>query len=797
MCTFPLLSSLLMYRSIPPLLIALTTSLAAQVPARYSRVSIALTGPPRDLAGLAALGLPIDHAEHNGRSCTVEINEADIELVRANGYQVDVLVDDVARWYRERNQGAAPTDERALGWLCDGPTTFTVPLNFNTGSMGGFLTWDEMQTELDDMAALYPGLISAKAPIGLSVEGRPIHFVRISNDPDTDQDKPEVLYTALHHAREPVSMQQLIHYMWWLLENYGTDPQATYLVDNRELYFVPCLNPDGYVYNQITNPDGGGMWRKNRKVNENGSFGVDLNRNYGHEWGLDDEGSSPNPNSETYRGTAAFSEPETQAVRAFCNAHEFRAALNYHAWGDMIIHPWATQQELLTPDSAAFYAHAARITRNNGHSTGTCFQVLNYLTNGSSDDWMYGEQDEKPKILAMTPELGDVDDYFWPPGWRIVPICQNNMDQNLLEAHLVGAYAAATDRSYPVLEHAEEQTPFDVQRLGMDPATFTVALEPLENVASVGAPRSFSDLDFLEVRRDSITLSPVPGLDAGDRIRFIIAVDNGLYTHRDTVERWFGTPVIAFSESGDNIAAWSGGWGVSTNVWHSSPGSITDSPFGPYVPESMNGTTLDDPIDLGSATSATLRFWARWDVNRIYDRVQVSASADGNGWTPLCGALTKPGSWYQNIDEPVYEGRQTEWVQEEMSLNGFIGGDVWLRFGINSNSETGRDGFWFDDLEVITTTDIISSVDAVANGASRPVCWPSPTSDRASVRLNTPVPSGAHVRLYDATGTVVLDQPFARGCAELDVRHLPTGVYACVISTPEVALRATRLVVAR
>jgi murein tripeptide amidase MpaA len=129
---------------------------------------------------------------------------------------------------------------------------------------------------LDAMAAAYPNLISAPQSIGTSIEGRPIPFVRISNDPNVDQDKPEVLYNSLHHAREPGGLSQLIYYMWYLLENYGTDAEVTYLLDDRELYFVPCVNPDGYVYNQTIEPGGGGMWRKNRRDNGDGSFGVDL-----------------------------------------------------------------------------------------------------------------------------------------------------------------------------------------------------------------------------------------------------------------------------------------------------------------------------------------------------------------------------------------------------------------------------------------------------------------------------------------------------------------------------------------
>lgn len=779
--------------------VAFVAANAQQTPV-YSRVLIGLDDHGHSMRALGALGLPIDHGERADGGYIVELSGHDIDLARASGFNVDVLIPDVKDFYRDQNAAGAPADDRALGWLCDGPTTFAVPEHFATGSYGGgYFTWDEMLAELDEMVALYPELISAKEAIGYSLENRPIHFVRISNAPNTDQDKPEVLYNAVHHAREPASMSQLIFYMWYLLDNYGTDAEATYLVDNRELYFVPCLNPDGYVYNQNTDPGGGGMWRKNRRDNGDGTFGVDLNRNYGWLWGNDDQGSSPDGNSETFRGAGPFSEPETQAVRDFCNAHEFRGALSYHAFGDMVIHPWGTEENLLTPDSALLAAHAARMTRNNGYSNGTCHQVLNYLVNGSSDDWMYGEQGEKPKILAMTPETGQADEGFWPPGWRIVPICEENMDQNLLQAHLVGAYASATDRSAPVFGQLSVYAPFDVQRLGLDPATFTVTMEPLENVVSVGAPVVFSDLEALEIRRDSILLGLNPSITDGDRVRFILAVGNGLYTHRDTVERYYGASATAYAEHGNDLGAWqAGSWGLTTEQWHSPPSSITDSPIGDYIPYAENILELADPIDLGDATSATLRFWAKWNVNRIRDLVQVSASSNGSSWTPLCGIWTRPGSYFQGNDEPVIEGRQLDWVQEEMSLDEFIGGDVLLRFRIASNLDYSRDGFYFDDLEVITTNDAISGIGERNSASGRLWNQPNPAADRTIVRYNGPALSaGARLTVHDALGATVTDVPFISRSRELDVQGLAPGLYSYAIQSVQGRTASARLLVVR
>src|SRR5690606_9629981 len=113
-----------------------------------------------------------------------------------------------------------------------------------------------------------------------------------------DEAEEEVLYSALHHAREPASLSQLIYFMWYMLENYGTDEEVTYLIDNTEMYFIPMLNPDGYRYNELTDPNGGGMHRKNRNLVSGGSgnAGVDLNRNYSYHW--NETGTSGNPGND-------------------------------------------------------------------------------------------------------------------------------------------------------------------------------------------------------------------------------------------------------------------------------------------------------------------------------------------------------------------------------------------------------------------------------------------------------------------------------------------------------------------
>ncbi len=105
-------------------------------------------------------------------------------------------------------------------------------------------------------------------------EGRPVYYVKISDNPNDNEEETRVLYTGMHHAREPISLQQMLFFMYHLLENYETDPYIKQLIDNTELYFIPCLNPDGYEYNRQISPNGAGCGEKNRRDNLNSSYGL-------------------------------------------------------------------------------------------------------------------------------------------------------------------------------------------------------------------------------------------------------------------------------------------------------------------------------------------------------------------------------------------------------------------------------------------------------------------------------------------------------------------------------------------
>lgn len=355
-----------------------------------------------------------DHPNPGNGFFTVMVSADELDDLRKEGYSLDVVESD---WYSSYAAKSSMT-------------------------MGGFLTWNEAvglpNSKIDSFHTAYPLITTAKFSIGDSYEGNPMWAIKVSDNPDIDENEPEILFTAIHHAREPISMEIVLHTIRTLLFNYGTDSRITQLVNEREIYFVPFVNPDGYMYNELIAPTGGGMWRKNRRINSPGVYGVDPNRNYGDHWGFDNNGSSGNPSNDTYRGTAAFSEPEIVNIRDFVDARNFVIAVNYHSYSNLFLWTpgWA---DFYTADEALFQAIGDTVTSFNNYAPQPGWALYN--TNGDSDDWYYFQRG----IYAFTPEVGSSSDGFWPNPSRIPALISENVPGNLILIDL----AYQPERAYP------------------------------------------------------------------------------------------------------------------------------------------------------------------------------------------------------------------------------------------------------------------------------------------------------------------------------------------------------------
>lgn len=751
------------------LLLGGTPLLAQPEAPRYSEVRIHLTGAadPGSSPGQALHGLGIDHARMEktptGRAAVVALRADELHRLDARGLTYDVLVPDVAAEVAARvpmseaERVASLARSRVAG--------------FDYGSMAGYYTLDEVIEKLDEMAADYPDLITERFSIGETWEGEDIWAVKISDNPAVDEPEPQVLYNALHHAREPQSMATVMYFMYYLLENYGTDPEVTHLVDERELFFIPVLNPDGYRYNEQTDPNGGGMWRKNRRDNGGNVYGVDLNRNYGYRWGYDNDGSSPSPSSETYRGPAAFSEPETAAIRDFLLGRDVKAALNYHAHGDLWIYPWGYEASHYTPDSALYVDAARAMTRLNGYSYGTGDQTVGYLTNGGSDDWMYGEQDAKPKILSFTPEVGP---WFWPTQSEIIPIADENVEANLILAWLAGGYphvaAFEIEDAGPGANGFVD--PGETARLTL--TLSNLGLSDLDGVtarvvstdpdlpisdATTSAAFSLAAQESAEIPALTFMVGPETalGLRDGLAVEFTIG-ETPLTIPLGPVA--IGTPVLLYADDASTTDGWDTGlsWGLAA-AHTSPPTSFADSPSGNYANNTTNALTLDVPLDLSEAVSPVLRFMTRWEIEARWDFVQVRASTNGTSWTPLEGRHTRLGSGdgVQPSGEPGYDGSQPGWVEESIDLSAYSGAaEVYVQFRLRSDTWVNGDGFYVDDFVVLSFThgNPVSAEDgaAAAEALALDAAHPNPFSNQTTIRFTLPEAGPAVLSVYDVLG---------------------------------------------
>ncbi|MCH7701548.1 MAG: hypothetical protein IID37_07655 [Planctomycetes bacterium] len=285
-----------------------------------------------------------------------------------------------------------------------------------------FFPYEIMIDYLNELVAAHPDLAEMH-DFGPTIEGRTVWGIRITG-PGDSASRPGLLFHGLEHAREWIGGPVPIYAAEHLLTNYGTDPDITDLVDRIDWYFIPVMNPDGYVYTWESDR----YWRKNRRNNGGGSFGVDLNRNWGHEWG--GSGSSGNPGDWTYRGTAPFSEPETQNMRNFILDHgNIRAYIDFHSYGLLVLWPWAYTVDL-APDQDSFMdvgfgmSDAIQGVHGLPYYPGPAGSTL-YLMAGAAVDWVYVAMEFEPFLHAYLIELRGFDFVISPT--EIIPTCEENL----------------------------------------------------------------------------------------------------------------------------------------------------------------------------------------------------------------------------------------------------------------------------------------------------------------------------------------------------------------------------------
>lgn len=776
------------------LVASLSISMLSQAQ-EYSRAKV-LTDS-RGLQTLAELGIAVDHGTVKRETFFISDFSADeIQFIRNAGYEVEILIPDVKQYYVNRNLTQTEPSRNASCSGQQGNTDFVpeVPANFNLGTMGGFYKYQEFIDEIDAMAAQYPNLITVKDTIGdhLSIENRPIYYMRMSDNPNTDESEPEILYTSIHHAREPNSLSEVIFYMWYLLENYDNSEEIQFLLNNTELYFVPMINPDGYIYNEVNDPNGGGMWRKNRR-NNGGSYGVDLNRNYSYQWGT--TGISMTPSADTYPGTAAFTEPETQAIKWFCENRDFVFAFNAHTYADDILHPIGSTVAEFAVDHDYFQAFTGHMVKYNGYSNTKSSDL--YPASGDSDDYMYKvDTVQKPKIFAMTPEVGSDGDGFWPASADITGICQEMVFSNLILSHLAHKYLVVTDTDPSTVETMTGNFNHTAYRLGQEDGPVTVSIEALDGIQSVGSGISH-DLAIMEEANGAISYTLDPAIQYGDVIRYVLNTEYTLWTKRDTITKTFGSITSQFIDDASTVVNWTGNWSTTSNEYVSPTKSFTDSPSGDYNNNTTRTYTFNQIVDLSHVTEAAVNYYAKWEIESDYDFCQFQVSTDGGTtWTGQCGLYTNiatSSDGVQPVGEPVYDGEQNTWVLEEISLSDYIGEtDVRFRFLLKSDGGVRGDGYYFDDFELMYNIDYTGVDENTLTAKS----MPNPANTYAQIAFDQPV-SNALVSVYSMTGELIHSEKVSdlTNKIVLNTANWSEGMYTVVISETTQFISPSKLVI--
>jgi carboxypeptidase T len=329
---------------------------------------------------VAGTGAAIDNVDHG--VLTVTATGAELKSLRALGFKVTKVPP----------QPAADSAPSAL----DFPSRDAAYHNYS-----------EMVAEVNRVVAAYPS-IAQKRVLGKTYQGRDIVAVKISDNVATDESEPEVLYQANHHAREHLTVEMALYVLNQYTSTYASDTRVRDIVNSRELWVIPSVNPDGSEYDVATGSYR--SWRKNRQPNAGSSYvGTDLNRNYGYRWGCCG-GSSGSTSSDTYRGPSAFSAPETQAIRNFVNSRvvggvqQIKAALDFHTYSELVLWPYGhttanTGTGMTADDNNTFATLGRQMAATNNYTPQQSSDL--YITDGDSLDWLWGTH----KIFAYTFEL--------------------------------------------------------------------------------------------------------------------------------------------------------------------------------------------------------------------------------------------------------------------------------------------------------------------------------------------------------------------------------------------------------
>jgi hypothetical protein len=300
-------------------------------------------------------------------------------------------------------------DDHALAELTDQQMTRVIRMGYTVDYIAASLleysaldetdeyyTFDTLVNQLQQWADMHSD-IAVLHNLGTTVENRTIWGMKISDNPYLEEDEIVNYFVGVHHGNEDIGAEVCMYFLDHIFTNYGVDPDVTYWVENREIWVLPVLNPDGYVGNSRRNANN-----------------VDVNRNYSFHWG----------ESASYYGPYPFSEVETQVVQDLNFEHHFTMGHSYHSYGEEILYPFAWDDNHPTPDDEFFLEIVWAMAAMNGYDPLISGNL--YPHGGEHNDYLYGEMG----VMSVTTELWSGPGYN-PPSSGILNVCLDNLPNDL------------------------------------------------------------------------------------------------------------------------------------------------------------------------------------------------------------------------------------------------------------------------------------------------------------------------------------------------------------------------------
>lgn len=752
---------------------------------KYSQVRI-FAANENDFNKMVNAGLIIDHANTKpGQFLDAWLSEYEMSLLQHSGVPYQVLVDD---WMEYYNSQPKMTDAEISSQMNQAYETDNISHSIY-GSMGGYMTYAEVVAKLDSLRMWYPQFVSQKFTIGQTYENRDMWCVRVTKNPDAPTGRPEVMLHALIHAREPESMETQFYYMFWLFENYNSDPLARYILDNREIYWIPVLNADGYVHNQTTNPTGGGMWRANKHLTSPPSLTcgpVDPNRNYGtyQFWNSTNNGSGTNAcegGQGTYRGTLPFSELETQNMKNFVNSRNFKTAFSAHTYGNYLIKPWCWQDPIGTPDDAIFNMFLADMKVYNGYTTGFPSQTVGYKVRGGTDDWYYNDSGHA-KIFSITPETGQS---FWPAQNQIIPLAQGMLQANQYITLVAGPYVNYVSSNFNQASYTPGGSgTFKVRyrNKGVMAASNTkIILTPANSNVTVPTQQFIVNLGANQQDSSTFNFTLAGGTPNNCYVPCYMQIKQDTNTiYSQGVYIPVGTPTanVVLNDAAANFTNWTAGgtaatWNISTTQSHSAPSSFSESPTGNYPANCDLYMTLTTPVNVSVNPVVTLSFWQRYATEANFDFCNIEVSKD-NG-----------ASWQQIAQ---FSGTNTTWTQQTYDISSYANGTTSLkvRFRLTSDASQQADGWYVDD--VVITTYCTGTITGVGGTSGTPASFrldqnfPNPFNPATTIKYQLAKDTKVKLTVYDVLGKMVAtlvngNKPAGYYEMKFDASNFASGLY--------------------